>query len=208
MWRTHDAGENDISISETHSPPSLAPAPPFPEREKRAPAAEIVVRKPHATDGPRVTQLIASSPPLDSNSAYCNLLQCTDFRDTCVVAEQGDAVLGWLSAYRTPNAPNRIFVWQVAVHPAARGQGLGLRMLDVLLERPAVAGADTLTTTITRDNDASWRLFTAFARIRGATLTKHPRFEQDAHFAGAHSTEWEACIALHRNSANLTGDFS
>lgn len=159
-------------------------------------AGDLIFRMPRAEDGPRVSQLIASSPPLDSNSAYCNLLQCTDFRETCVLAERGNALMGWISAYRPPSSPEQLFVWQVAVDPAARGIGLALKMLDALLARSAVAGVRALTTTITEDNEASWRLFRSFTRRHGATLTKSPRFERDAHFAGAHDTEWAAHIAL------------
>lgn len=161
----------------------------------RAAQREPVLRCPVAGDGPAVTALIAASPPLDPNSAYCNLLQCSDFADTCVVAERAGEVVGWISGYRPPSHPERIFVWQVAVASSARGEGLGGRMLDELLARPAVRGATTLTTTITQDNPASWGLFTAFARRHGAALTRSPRFERDAHFAGAHDTEWQASIA-------------
>jgi len=150
---------------------------------------------PDAQDGPRVTRLIASSPPLDTNSAYCNLLQCTDFRETCIIAERGGELIGWISAYRPPAAPDRLFIWQVAVHSSARGEGLALKMLEALVARPSAAGATMLTTTITQDNQASWRLFEAFARRHGASLTKSPRFEREMHFAGAHATEWQACIA-------------
>ena len=155
-----------------------------------------MLRMPRAEDGPGVSRLIASSPPLDTNSAYCNLLQCTDFRDTCVLAERDGEVMGWISGYRPPAHPERLFVWQVAVNPRARGEGLALRMLEELLARPAAASATQLTTTITEDNDASWALFRAFARRRSAPLSKSPRFEREAHFAGAHDTEWEARIAL------------
>lgn len=155
----------------------------------------LTLRMPSAEDGPAVSRLIASSPPLDINSAYCNLLQCTDFRETCIVAERAGEVVGWISAYRPPAAPDRLFVWQVAVDAVARGEGLALKMLAALIARPAAAGASTLTTTITEDNQASWRLFEAFARRHDATLTRAPRFEQDAHFAGAHATEWEARIS-------------
>lgn len=155
----------------------------------------VILRTPTGLDGPAVTALIEASPPLDPNSAYCNLLQCSDFADTCVVAEKDGRIVGWISGYRPPSHPERIFVWQVAVHPSARGLGLGGRMLDELIGRPAVQGATTLTTTITQGNPASWALFTAFARRHGAQLTKSPRFERDAHFAGAHDTEWQASIA-------------
>src|SRR5690606_27480359 len=45
------------------------------------------LRRPIAADGPAITRLIAACPPLDSNAAYCNLLQCTHFADFCIVAE-------------------------------------------------------------------------------------------------------------------------
>lgn len=154
-----------------------------------------VLRRPTAEDGPAVTALIAASEPLDPNSAYCNLLQCSDFADTCVLAERGGEVVGWISAYRPPAHPERIFVWQVAVAAGARGEGLGGRMLDELVSLPAVQGATTLTTTITEANPASWALFGAFARRHGASLSKSERFTRDAHFAGAHDTEWQASIA-------------
>lgn len=139
--------------------------------------------------------LIAASPPLDVNSVYCNLLQCTDFAGTCVVAEAGDEIVGWLSAYRPPASPDKLFVWQIAVSAQARGQGLAGRMLDELIARPEARGATALTMTITAENRASWGLFEAFAQRRGARLTRMPRFERNTHFAGAHETEWEATIA-------------
>ena len=159
-------------------------------------ASGTILRMPRAEDGPAVTALIGSSPPLDVNSAYCNLLQCTDFRDTCVLAERDGEVMGWISAYLPPAHPERLFVWQVAVDPRARGEGLALRMLDELVARPAAASTQVLATTITETNDVSWALFRAFARRRDAPLAKSPRFGREAHFAGAHDTEWEARIAL------------
>ncbi|XJJ61756.1 diaminobutyrate acetyltransferase [Novosphingobium sp. BL-8H] len=158
-------------------------------------SAAIVLREPHAEDGPAVSALIAASPPLDANSAYCNLLQCSDFAETCVVAESDGRLVGWISAYRPPSHPDRLFVWQVAVAAEARGQGLGGRMLDALIERPALRAVRELTTTITDANKASWALFGAFARRRGATLTRTLRFDRERHFAGAHDTEWQASIA-------------
>jgi L-2,4-diaminobutyric acid acetyltransferase len=169
-------------------------APPTPTEDGAEPQT-VTLRLPRAEDGPHVTALIAASPPLDINSAYCNLLQCTDFRETCVLAESGGRPIGWVSAYRPPADRDRLFVWQVAVHPDARGLGLGLRMLEALLERPACAGARSLVTTITRDNQASWRLFEALARRLGATIDSSPRFDRAAHFGGAHATEWEVRVA-------------
>ncbi|HUD95587.1 diaminobutyrate acetyltransferase [Sphingobium sp.] len=154
----------------------------------------MAFRKPVATDGPAISGLITACPPLDPNSAYCNLLQCTDFADSCIVAERGGEVVGWVSGYRPPSGPENFFVWQVAVSSAARGQRLGGRMIEALLARPHQAGITHLTTTITQDNRASWGLFEGLARRWNVPLEKAARFERKAHFAGAHATEWQARI--------------
>lgn len=155
---------------------------------------DVILRKPVATDGPGVTALIAACPPLDANSAYCNLLQCTDFADSCILAEQDGRPVGWVSGYRPPSAPETFFVWQVAVASAARGQRLGGRMIEALLARPESFGVTHLSTTVTDDNRASWALFEGLARKWRAPLAKSARFDRDAHFAGAHATEWQARI--------------
>ena len=155
----------------------------------------LVFRPPRSEDGPQVSQLIAASPPLDVNSAYCNLLQCSDFADTCIIAERRDEVLGWISGYVKPVEPECLFIWQVAVAAEGRGEGLAGRMLDELVRRPALNGCSTLSSTITKDNAASWALFESFARRHGAQLHRSPRFERERHFTGAHETEWEVRIA-------------
>lgn len=147
-----------------------------------------------ATDGPAITALIAACTPLDSNSAYCNLLQCTDFAGSCIVAERGGDLVGWVSGYRPPVAPENFFVWQVAVSAPARGQRLASRMIDSLLFRPEQQGVTHLTTTITDDNGASWALFEGLARNWCVPLEKSVRFDRQTHFAGAHATEWQARI--------------
>lgn len=141
-----------------------------------------------------MTALIAACPPLDANSAYCNLLQCSHFADTCIVAERAGAIVGWVSGYRPPAAPHQFFVWQVAVADAARGQGLARRMIAALFARPAVRSATHLITTVTADNAASWALFESLARDWGATLERSCLFDRDVHFAGAHASEWQASI--------------
>lgn len=118
------------------------------------------------------------------------------------MAEQAGELVGWISGYVPPARPDAFFVWQVAVSAAARGQGLGLRMLEWLVRQPAAARAQALTTTITADNAASWALFSAFARRQGASLAKAPRFDRSAHFGGAQDTEWGVTIGLARAAAS------
>lgn len=163
---------------------------------KDAPAATpgLHLRKPVAADGPAITALIARCPPLDRNSAYCNLVQCAHFADQCIVAETGARIVGWVSGHRPPSDPGAFFVWQVAVAAEGRGKGLAGRMIRALLARPAQRDATWLTTTVTDDNDASWALFRGLARDWDAPLERSVLFDRDVHFAGAHATEYQARI--------------
>ena len=163
--------------------------------DMRRPGA-IAFRKPMPQDGAAVWQLVSACKPLDENSMYCNLIQCDHFRDTCVVAERDGALLGWISAYVLPNDPETLFVWQVAVSEAARGEGLAGRMLTHLLSREEARDVTRIQTTITRDNEASWALFKRFARKQGAQLDAQAHYAQDTHFQGAHATEHMVTIKL------------
>lgn len=153
------------------------------------------LRKPNATDGAAIWELVKSCKPLDENSMYCNLVQADHFRDTCVVAEVDGQIAGWISGHMIP-ARQELFVWQVAVSPSARGLGLGREMLLALIERDGCKAATHLKTTITKDNKASWALFRAFARSIGGDLADEPHFERDTHFEGRHSTEHLVTITL------------
>lgn len=157
----------------------------------------LVLRKPRPDDGPAIWELVRACKPLDENSLYCNLVQAEHFADTCVVAERGGEVVGWISGHMIPGE-DALFVWQVAVGPKARGLGLGRRMLQHLLRREECSGATRLNTTITRDNEASWALFRSLARHLGGHLRSKPHYTRETHFGGRHATEHMVTIPLPR----------
>ena len=151
----------------------------------------VMLRRPTDGDGYNLHQLVARCQPLDTNSVYCNLLQCSDFADTAIAAEnaQGELV-GFISGYRPPSRPDTLFVWQVAVDSSMRGQGLALRMLLALTGRVAREhGVRYMETTISPDNAASQALFKrAFDKL-GADCTTRTLFSRAEHFAGQHEDE-------------------
>jgi L-2,4-diaminobutyric acid acetyltransferase len=152
-------------------------------------APGIAVRKPTPQDGPAVSELVASCPPLDENSRYCNLLQCTDFADTCALADTGEKPVGWVSGYRPPNEPSTLFIWQVAVHPDARGLGLGKTLILDILQRDACAEVEALRTTVTPDNHASRGMFRSLANALDADLMEQVHFDSERHFRHLHDSE-------------------
>ncbi|GAB4143925.1 MAG: diaminobutyrate acetyltransferase [Sphingomonadales bacterium] len=138
--------------------------------------------------------MIQRCPPLDENSQYCNLLQCLHFSSTSAVAERSGAVVGFVSGYRLPEAPDTLFIWQVAVDPAARGLGLGKRLMLDILARPANAGVRKLHTTVTQDNAASWAMFENLAAALDAPHQRSLLFDRDTHFGGRHDSEYLMAI--------------
>lgn len=148
-----------------------------------------VFRPPTIGDAQAAAALIAASPPLDANSLYCTLLQCTHFAGTCIVAEKGSHLEGWISGYRPPDQPEALFVWQVAVHERARGSGLAIAMLDRLLARRDLSAIAWVKTTITASNEPSRRMFARFARKRGAPILESAWFDEGRHFGGRHESE-------------------
>lgn len=149
---------------------------------------EIKLRVPTAEDGMDLHQLVNDCPPLDPNSAYCNLLHCSHFASTGVAAELDGTLVGFISGYMVPSKPNTLFVWQVAVSEAGRGQGLAGRMLQDILKRNPQA--EFIETTITKDNEASWALFKSQARKLEAELESEVFFDKEKHFKGVHDSEW------------------
>lgn len=162
-----------------------------------------VLRPPVSEDGLRVNQLVESCPPLDENSVYCNLLQCSHFSNTSVIAEQDGQCMGFISGYLLPDRQDTLFIWQVAVSEQARGQGLASQMLDCILNRQQCQEVFFIETTISAVNEASWALFEKLAERYGAELVKKPLFDSEQHFSGLHDTEILARIGPVKTQSEL-----
>ena len=160
----------------------------------------IVFREPTVADGHRIRALVEATGALEPNSTYCYLLLSSHFAGTSGVATRGGDLVGAVLAYTKPTAAETLFVWQVGVHPAARGLGIGRRLLHHVLDR--CAQVRFLEATVTSDNEASWALFRAVARDRGASLTRGAGFER-AHFGGD-THEPEALLRIGPLAATTT----
>jgi L-2,4-diaminobutyric acid acetyltransferase len=154
-----------------------------------AAANRLDITTPTATDGAAVHALINRCPPLDPNSVYCNLLQCTHFAATSAIARYRANVVGFVSAYIPPPYAETLFVWQVAVDSAARGHGLARSLLTDILQRTACAGVRYVHTTVTASNVASRAMFERFAAQLDAPLRTTVMFDHKIHFKGQHDTE-------------------
>lgn len=169
---------------------------------KRASALHIA--PPVAEDAAAIHALIAACPPLDRNSLYANLIQCTHFAEACAVARMDGRVMGWISGHRPPSDNGTYFLWQVAVHPHARGRGLPRHMLAEILARPAQCGVRRIRTSITRANEASWALFQSVSAWLSAPMREELWFDRDRHFDGLNDSEFLVTIGPFSVTENPT----
>ena len=159
-------------------------------------SAGITFRKPKARDGLAIWKIIQSCPPLDTNSKYCNVLQCDLFSDTSVLACMDGKPIGWLSAFREPKDDNALFVWQVAVLPASRGKAVGAQLLRHLFFNERLQTISRLRTTITRENHASRAMFLQFSDNYGGHAYETECYDERLHFDGSHQSEYLLTIVF------------
>lgn len=138
-------------------------------------------RHPHTQDGGRICSFIRKCGGLDINSPYCYLLLCTHFPDTCLIAEHGDEIVGFVSGYFPPFHPDVIFVWQIGVARTFRGQGIARSLLEQLFATTRSKGICFIEATVTPSNSASMGLFRSFARENEAAFRTRVLFTEN-HF--------------------------
>ena len=141
-----------------------------------SPRQALTLRSPTVEDAAAIWRLVRDSGALDLNSPYSYLILCKHFAETCVVAEEAGALVGFVTAYRPPITPNVIFVWQIGVAQSVRGRGVGLMLLDALVRKEAALGASFLEATVTPSNAPSQALFRAVARRFRAQCVETPYF--------------------------------
>ena len=161
---------------------------------------DVHIRKPLASDGYEIHQLIANSPPLDLNSIYSYYLLSDHFSDSCVVAENQGRVVGFISAYRVPQRPDTLFVWQVVVNRALRGKRIAWRMLESLLQR-LNGEIRQVEATVNPSNAASRGLFERLAVEQGTTLQEETFLEATA-FGPGGEHESEILLRVPLNTPN------
>lgn len=154
------------------------------QQHKAAEGAGISFRHPAAEDGAAVWAFIRDAGTLDLNSSYCYIMLCAYFSETCLIAEQDGLMVGFVSGYRIPGRENTLFIWQIAVSSAVRGQGLGRSLLVELIERqrsgsqsslrPAFVPLEYVEATISPSNQASRALFESIAKHYGTACKLLP----------------------------------
>lgn len=173
------------------------PLPPSPETtrataidERDHAPSELTLRHPTRDDGAAMYRFVRDHGGLELNTGYAYVVFAGDLTATSLVAyDEGGTLRGFVLGYRPPTRPDVLFVWQVGVDPATRGQGLGRRMLLRLVDDTRPAGVHYLEATVTPSNGASQKLFRSVARELDAECEDRPHLTTDVFPEPGHEAE-------------------
>jgi L-2,4-diaminobutyric acid acetyltransferase len=133
------------------------------ESSSRISNSRVLFRKPKAEDGVALWRAVQAAGTLEVNTAYFYLIFCSDFKETCLIAQDGDDIAAFVIGYHPPGTADTLFCWQIAVLPPWRGTGLSQRLLLAWLGMPGNGEVRWVTATVADDNMASDRMFRRFA---------------------------------------------
>lgn len=123
----------------------------------------VDIRNPILSDTAKVAHIALDEEGLDKNSHYMYALMCSHFSATSVVAVIDQEIRGFAFGYRMPDAPDTLFVWQIAVRRVYRGRGVAGRLLTWLLDQPGMEDVKTVAATAAPSNSASIKMFSKLA---------------------------------------------
>jgi L-2,4-diaminobutyric acid acetyltransferase len=163
------------------------------DSEKRK-SRSMKFQKPGLDDANQIYNLVKRSQPLDINSLYSYLLVCAHFNRTSIVTKYDNQVVGYVSAYIKPQRDDTLFIWQVAVAPSMRGQGLASKMIHQILQRRELQEIKYIETTVTPSNQASMNLFKKISQDLNCDIKKSSYFTRDLFGESSHEEELLLCI--------------
>lgn len=132
---------------------------------------------------------LAARSGLDINSEYSYLMVSHYFHSTSTVAVSDGEVVGFISGFRVPEAPAELFVWQIAVSPETRGQGIAKRMLTDLVTRLHPEGINYVQATINPSNEASIKTFNSLAGRLKCEISHEVVFSAESFSGEGHEEE-------------------
>ncbi len=134
--------------------------------------------------------MAVDSGKLDVNSTYAYLILCEHFSDTCLLAEQNEELVGFVSAYFPPQLEDTLFIWQIAVKKDFRGQGIAKSLLINLLESLINYEIYFLETSITPSNKISRSLIFKLAEELQCPVEETELFSRELFVDSPHEPEF------------------
>jgi L-2,4-diaminobutyric acid acetyltransferase len=156
--------------------------------ETSADSGRVVFRTPVPGDGLAVWRLVENTPGLDSNSPYYYTLWFKDFAESSLVATVDGEVVGFITGYRRPDAPDTYFVWQTAVSPRHGIPFLGVKLFQAAADRQVGTGARFVEASVSAENKAIIMVLKQYGKKYSASIQTEVLFPSSM-FPDSHHDE-------------------
>lgn len=131
----------------------------------------ITIRPARKGDSPILHDLAAQGAPyIWVHTPFTYWVLVFNYPDYIFIAEDNGKPIGNVTALPATSPDIGLFIWQITMLPEYRGQGLGKRLMRVLLDRHPRVGR--FTVTIDPAHAASIALFEAIADEYGGALKR------------------------------------
>jgi L-2,4-diaminobutyric acid acetyltransferase len=152
---------------------------------------EIVFKNPIKSDAPKMFSCLGLIPELEKNSIYMYMLFCDIFKETSMIAMEGEQVVGAAIGFLMPSDPKNYFMWQLGVLPQWRQKGLATDLVRALLKSPGLSAIDWLSCTVEADNIAIMTTFRRLAESLDTHIELADKFDSKDFLPYIHATERE-----------------
>lgn len=114
------------------------------------------------------------------------------FRDTSILAIDDKRAVGFITGFIPPNKQDTLFIWQVAVDQAYKGQGIATELIKRLFERiESDQKIEYIEATVTPSNIPSRRLFEGIAQKYHTKCHVSECFKETQFSEGGHEAEFK-----------------
>ncbi|MFF8456420.1 L-2,4-diaminobutyric acid acetyltransferase [Streptomyces albidoflavus] len=148
----------------------------------------VQYRTPRPADAPAVWRLAERTAALDPNGPHHYALWFRDFADTSLVATLDEEVVGFVTGYRRPEAPDTYFVWQYAAVARFALPFLDAELFESAADRERARGARYVETTAGTGSQGLVTVLEQYARGRSAPVRTALLFPAER-FPAAHADE-------------------
>ena len=173
----------------------------------------VTIRQPADSEFIAIRDLCAECPPLEVYPVHLYRIMLCYWGNTCLLAEQDGLAVGFVQGLFSQTASAKTyFLWQIAVHPKNRKQGVGQCLLRAIETTVRHAGGLFIHATIDPENKPSRALFTSHGYVnvsanQEATTTEldQPAM-RDYYGPGRHFMLYEKALINGRRPAENTGE--
>ena len=117
------------------------------------------IRKAREEDFIKIHNFVSSCGVLEKYPAHVYKIILRYFSDTCLIAEDGDKIAGFVSGFFSQREKHKYFLWQIGVDPALRGRGVGSSILKELEKRLGNKACRLIELSVDPENISSRKLF-------------------------------------------------